>query len=119
MAAPAVRELPEPPGLPQPLPEPPVGELRLETVLGALSDPLRIRIVRKLLVEREQFDHPCGWFGLDRPKSSLTHHFKALREAGLIRQRQYGLERRSHVRVADLEARFPGLLNLITAWTPS
>ncbi|WP_206305899.1 helix-turn-helix domain-containing protein [Streptomyces sp. RFCAC02] len=109
--------LPEPPGLPAPLPEPDVADLRLETVLGALSDPLRLGIVRKLLLERERFDHPCGWFGIDRPKSSLTHHFRALRDAGLIRQRQYGLERRSHVRVDDLDARFPGLLALVAAWT--
>ncbi|MCK7622589.1 helix-turn-helix domain-containing protein [Streptomyces sp. RS10V-4] len=117
-AVPAVRVLPEPPDLPAPLPEPAAADLRLETVFGALSDPLRLFIVRRLLLESEEFDHPCGWFGLDRPKSSLTHHFKALREAGLIRQRQYGLERRSHVRVADLDARFPGLLDLVTAWTP-
>ncbi|MGV9340170.1 ArsR/SmtB family transcription factor [Streptomyces sp. NPDC003688] len=109
---------PEPPGLPEPLPEPAVEALRLETVLAALSDPLRLTIVRKLLLESEQFDHPCGWFGLDRPKSSLTHHFKALREAGVTRQRQYGLERRSHVRVEDLNSRFPGLLDLVAAWQP-
>ncbi|GAB2910695.1 ArsR/SmtB family transcription factor [Streptomyces mayteni] len=109
---------PEPAGLPEPLPEPAVEELRLEAVLAALSDPLRLRIVRKLLLESERFDHPCGWFDLDRPKSSLTHHFRALREAGVIRQRQYGLERRSHVRVADLNARLPGLLDLVAAWTP-
>ncbi|MEV0222617.1 ArsR family transcriptional regulator [Streptomyces sp. NPDC050704] len=115
---PVIKVLPEPTGLPEPLPEPAVEDLRLETVLGALSDPLRLRIVRKLLLESEQFDHTCGWFGLDRPKSSLTHHFKALREAGITRQRQYGLERRSHVRVDDLNARFPGLLDLVAAWTP-
>ncbi|GGS99365.1 MULTISPECIES: ArsR/SmtB family transcription factor [Streptomyces] len=114
-----IEVLPEPAGLPDPLPEPAVGELRLETVLSALSDPLRLRIVRKLLLESEDFDHTCGWFGLDRPKSSLTHHFRALREAGVTRQRQYGLERRSHVRVADLNARFPGLLDLVAAWTPA
>ncbi|EMF01188.1 ArsR family transcriptional regulator [Streptomyces mobaraensis NBRC 13819 = DSM 40847] len=109
---------PEPADVPAPLPEPDAADLRLETVLGALSDPLRLRVVRKLLLESEAFDHPCGWFGLDRPKSSLTHHFKALREAGVTRQRQYGLERRSQVRVADLEARFPGLLALVADWTP-
>ncbi|MFG2223311.1 ArsR/SmtB family transcription factor [Streptomyces sp. NPDC048644] len=113
-----IKVLPEPPGLPEPLPEPAVADLRLETVLGALSDPLRMGIVHALLVEREEFDHPCGWFGLDRPKSSLTHHFRALRDAGITRQRQYGLERRSHVRVDDLNTRFPGLLDLIAAWTP-
>ncbi|EHN80335.1 ArsR family transcriptional regulator [Streptomyces coelicoflavus ZG0656] len=116
-AAPAVKVFPEPPDLPEPLPEPGVDELRLETVLGALSDPLRLTIVRKLLLESENFDHSCGWFGFDRPKSSLTHHFKALRQAGITRQRQYGLERRSQVRVDDLNARFPGLLDLVAAWT--
>ncbi len=84
--------------------------------MGALADPLRLTIIRKLLLESESYDHTCGWFGFDRPKSSLTHHFKALREAGLIRQRQYGLERRSRVRTEDLDARFPGLLDLVKAW---
>ncbi|GAA3983748.1 ArsR family transcriptional regulator [Streptomyces plumbiresistens] len=110
---------PAPAGLPAPLPEPARGELRLEAVMGALSDPLRMGIVRTLLLDAQAYDHPCGWFGLDRPKSSLTHHFRALREAGLIRQRQYGLERRSHVRVEDLQTRFPGLLELIADWTPA
>ncbi|MGW6026972.1 ArsR/SmtB family transcription factor [Streptomyces sp. NPDC055099] len=117
-AAHPFKVLPEPPDLPEPLPEPATQELRLETVLAALSDPLRLTIVRKLLLESEEFDHTCSWFGLDRPKSSLTHHFKALREAGITRQRQYGLERRSHVRIDDLNARFPGLLNLVADWTP-
>ncbi|MFE5580858.1 ArsR/SmtB family transcription factor [Kitasatospora sp. NPDC056531] len=116
--APVFKVLPEPSDLPEPLAEPAVEELRLENVMGALSDPLRLTIVRKLLLESEDFDHSCGWFGFDRPKSSLTHHFKALREAGVTRQRQYGLERRSHVRVDDLNARFPGLLDLVAAWTP-
>ncbi|REK89507.1 ArsR family transcriptional regulator [Streptomyces inhibens] len=107
---------PVPADAPEPLPEPERADLRLEVVMGALSDPLRMRIVRTLLLESEAFDHTCGWFGLDRPKSSLTHHFRALRDAGLIRQRQYGLERRSHVRVDDLEARFPGLLALVADW---
>ncbi|UNO43861.1 helix-turn-helix transcriptional regulator [Streptomyces sp. MST-110588] len=105
-----------PAGAPEPLEEPARDEMRLEAVMGALSDPLRLVIVRTLLLKSDAFDHPCGWFGFDRPKSSLTHHFRTLREAGLIRQRQYGLERRSHVRVADVEARFPGLLALVADW---
>ncbi|GGI76332.1 hypothetical protein GCM10011581_11780 [Saccharopolyspora subtropica] len=84
-AAAARRKQPEPAGLPDPLPEPAADELRLETVFAALADPLRMEVVRRLLLESEEFDHPCGWFGFDRPKSSLTHHFRALREAGLIR----------------------------------
>ncbi|RAT18058.1 ArsR family transcriptional regulator [Lonsdalea populi] len=109
----------EPANLPEPLPEPDIADLRLETILSALADPLRLTIVRKLMLEAQAYDHPCGWFGFDRPKSSLTHHFKALREAGVIRQRQYGLERRSRLRSEDLEARFPGLLALVANWLPS
>lgn len=104
--------------LPPPLPEPEVQDLQLDVVMGALADPLRLTIIKKLLLESESFDHACSWFGFDRPKSSLTHHFKALREAGLIRQRQYGFERRSHVRVKDINDRFPGLLDLVEAWEP-
>ncbi|WP_076861104.1 ArsR/SmtB family transcription factor [Bradyrhizobium mercantei] len=102
--------------LPEPLPEPAAKEMRLESIMGALSDPLRLAIVRKLLLESEAYDHTCNWFGLGRPKSSLTHHFKALREAGLIRQRQYGLERRSRLRIEDLNRCFPGLLDLVRNW---
>ncbi|MGV7030999.1 ArsR/SmtB family transcription factor [Methylobacterium symbioticum] len=116
MLAPSIASVPA--DLPLPLAEPDAGELRLEIVLAALADPLRLTIIRKLLLESEAYDHPCGWFGFERPKSSLTHHFKALREAGLIRQRQYGLERRSRVRTEDLDARFPGLLDLVRAWRP-
>lgn len=105
-----------PENLPDSLSEPSIDELRLEAVLAALTDPLRLTIVRKLMLESRSYDHPCGWFEFDRPKSSLTHHFKALREAGLIRQRQYGLERRSRVRDEDLNQRFPGLLNLVAEW---
>lgn len=107
-----------PPDLPPPLDEPAAEDLRLEHVLAALADPLRLFIVRKLMTESDAYDHACGWFGLDRPKSSLTHHFKALREAGVIRQRQYGLERRSRLRFEDLELRFPGLLSLVENWRP-
>lgn len=106
----------QPDDLPLPLEEPAVDALRLETVFGALADPLRLTIVHKLMRESDAYDHPCGWFGFDRPKSSLTHHFRALREAGVIRQRQYGLERRSRLRYEDLESRFPGLLALVENW---
>lgn len=108
----------EPMDLPPPLEEPAPEDIRLEAIFGALADPLRLTIIHKLLRESEGYDHPCGWFGFDRPKSSLTHHFKALREAGLIRQRQYGLERRSRLRYEELRERFPGLLELVDRWTP-
>lgn len=108
----------EPEQLPDRLPEPAAEDIRLERVMGVLSEPLRLTIVQRLLRASEDFDQTCGWFGFDRPKSTLTHHFKALREAGLITQRQYGLERRSRVRLDDLDQRFPGLIDLILDWTP-
>jgi DNA-binding transcriptional ArsR family regulator len=102
--------------LPPPLPEPDRDDIRLEQVFGALNEPLRLGVVRKLLLDSPDTGRPCGWFGIDRPKSTLTHHFRILREAGVTRQRQYGLERRSEVRITDLDARFPGLLDLVRAW---
>ncbi|MEU6190636.1 helix-turn-helix domain-containing protein [Nocardia sp. NPDC047038] len=101
------------------LPEPARADLRLDHVLAALSDPLRLTMVRRLLLDSPDTDRSCSWFGIDRPKSTLTHHFRVLREAGVTRQRRYGLERRSQVRVDDLEARFPGLLDLVRAWEPA
>ncbi|SFT75250.1 hypothetical protein SAMN04487904_107138 [Actinopolyspora lacussalsi subsp. righensis] len=86
--------------------------------MAALSVPLRLHIVRRLLLHAEGLDHSCGWFELDRPKSSLTHHFRVLREAGVLRQRQYGLERRCQLRDDELEKRFPGLLTLVAHWEP-
>ena len=97
------------------LAEPLASDLRLSTVMSALAEPLRMTVIRKLMLESDEYDHPCGWFGFDRPKSSLTHHFRVLREAGLIHQRQYGLERRSRLRTDDLNRAFPGLLDLVAA----
>jgi DNA-binding transcriptional ArsR family regulator len=57
----------------------------------------------------------CGGFGLDVSKSTLTHHFRVLREAGLIEQRVEGTARLNSLRRADIEARFPGLLDAVLA----
>jgi DNA-binding transcriptional ArsR family regulator len=100
------------------LPEPTREEIRLEKVLSALSDPLRLGIVRAYLRDGDGKERACGWFKIDRPKSTRTHHWKVLREAGVVRQRQVGLERRNVIREDDLNARFPGLLDLVLAWEP-
>jgi len=86
-------------------------EIQLEGVLHALSDPVRLRIAR----ERAEADseRPCGSFGFPVTKSTMTHHFKVLREAGVIRQRQEATLRLTSLRRADLDARFPGLLDRI------
>jgi DNA-binding transcriptional ArsR family regulator len=85
-------------------------ELELAAVLHALSDPVRLQIVAVLDQEGEQ---TCGSFDLPVTKSTGTHHFKVLREAGVIRQRQEGTTRVNALRRDDLEARFPGLLETI------
>jgi DNA-binding transcriptional ArsR family regulator len=86
-------------------------ELELGAVLHALSDPVRLMIVAEL--DRGEREYTCGSFALPVTKSTCTHHFKVLREAGVIHQRQQGTARVNTLRRADLEARFPGLLGTI------
>jgi DNA-binding transcriptional ArsR family regulator len=81
-------------------------------VQHALSDPMRLRIVLKLAAGGE---HNCKSIGLPVTKSTCTHHFKVLREAGVIRQRQLGTTRLNSLRHGELEARFPGLLDAVLA----
>jgi len=85
-------------------------ELELAAVLHALSDPMRLRIVQALAVEGRQ---TCGGFDLPVTKSTCTHHFKVLREAGVIHQRQEGTARLNSLRREDLDARFPGVLDSV------
>jgi DNA-binding transcriptional ArsR family regulator len=99
-----------------PLSHPPVDELHLEAVLHALSDPMRLRIVAGLSV---QDDRTCKSFDLPVTKSTCTHHFRVLREAGVIRQRTEGTTRLNSLRRADLEDRFPGLLDSVLRATQS
>ena len=86
-------------------------EIELAAVLHALSDPVRLLMVRGLAGELE--GRSCGSFNVPVTKSTCTHHFKILREAGVIRQRQEGTKRVNTLREDDLEARFPGLLATI------
>jgi DNA-binding transcriptional ArsR family regulator len=85
-------------------------KLDLPAVLHALSDPVRLEIVGGLAGGEER---TCGSFDVAVTKSTCTHHFRVLREAGLIRQRQQGTMRLNSLRRDDLEARFPGLLGTI------
>jgi DNA-binding transcriptional ArsR family regulator len=85
--------------------------LELSAVLHALSDPVRLMIVAELA--KGEREYTCGSFELPVTKSTCTHHFKVLREAGLIKQRQQGTTRLNILRREDLEARFPGVLDTI------
>src|ERR1700733_15871953 len=86
-------------------------ELQLGAVLHALSDPVRLMIVAELATSG--CESTCGSFELPVTKSTCTHHFKVLREAGLIHQRPQGTTRLNRLRREDLEVRFPGLLATI------
>ena len=83
-------------------------EIELSAVLHALSDPVRLKIVAALAAA--DGEPTCGSFEVPVTKSTCTHHFKVLREAGVIHQRQQGTARLNTLRSEDLEARFPGLL---------
>ena len=97
-------------GLAEKISHPERHELELSAVLHALSDPVRLKIVAELASDGE---HTCGSFDVPVTKSTCTHHFKILREAGVIHQRPQGTARLNSLRRDDLEARFPGLLETV------
>ena len=88
-------------------------QITLPGVLHALSDPLRLDLVRQL--DGEGIERPCGSFDLPIAKSTATHHWRVLREAGVVRAREEGTKKYHSLRRGDLDARFPGLLDSILA----
>ena len=86
-------------------------EIELPAVLHALSDPHRLEMVRRLAEDTEP--RPCGTFAFDISKSTMTHHFRTLREAGVIEQHKEGTTKLTSLRREDLDARFPGLLDSV------
>ncbi|SDQ43382.1 ArsR/SmtB family transcription factor [Thermostaphylospora chromogena] len=87
-------------------------EISLTEVMAALSDPIRVGLVRLLADGAER-----GWGELRAPvaKSTLSHHLRILRDAGLTRTRQEGTRCYVRLRTEDLQARFPGLLPAVLA----
>lgn len=108
MAPPATRR--------PPLIHPPADELTVIGVLHALADPTRLTIVRTLHADSGR---ACGTFPVTVAPSTLTHHFRVLREAGVIHQRDDGARRWTTLRREDLEQRFPGLIDTILAADPT
>jgi DNA-binding transcriptional ArsR family regulator len=92
---------------------PEYSELDLPSVLHALSDPQRLRIVHTLATTEGPCQ--CRAFGLEITKSTLTHHLRVLREAGVITQTCVGTSKLNTLRDADLDTRFPGLLTAVLA----
>src|SRR3546814_20343516 len=81
-------------------------DIELTRVLYALSDPLRLDVVRQLDREGEA---SCTALDRGRPKSSMSHHFRVLRDAGVVRTRYEGTAHMNELPRAELERLFPGL----------
>jgi DNA-binding transcriptional ArsR family regulator len=99
----------------RPLVHPSIDDITVEGVLHALSDPVRVAIYAELAASAGA--STCSNFlqVSDRsiPKSTLSQHFRALREAGLVRSERYGVEMRNISRCKEIEGRFPGLIAAI------
>jgi DNA-binding transcriptional ArsR family regulator len=97
----------------EPLPHPSREEIRIDAVLHALADPVRLQFVRALA----ELDTgiACGAIELPITKSTRTHHLRILREAGVTRVRPEGTNRITTLRREDLDALFPGMLDGILA----
>lgn len=96
----------------RPLLHPASDDLKLESVLYALADPMRLEIVRRLVAG----DCPlnCSTAApAHLPKSTQSHHFQILREAGLIQSERRGTEVVNTVRLDEINARFPGVVDAI------
>ncbi len=93
-------------------PNPATGDVDLTAVLHALSDPIRLRIVRDLA---ERGPCSCGTFAVPVAKSTLSHHLRVLREAGLTLTEAAGTQRVVSLRRDEVDARLPGLLDAVLA----
>lgn len=93
------------------LAHPELRDVTLAAVLHALSDPTRLEVVRQLSQGRGELS--CCEIGIEQAKATLSHHFKVLRAAGLIRVRVEGTQRFNSLRTEEIEARFPGLLTSV------
>lgn len=94
----------------KPFKHPDPSDFVLERVLYALSDPVRLEVVQRLA---RVVEASCGELYGGRPKSSMSHHFRVLRDAGLVCTHAVGTTHINSLRWQELESRFPGLLDAI------
>ena len=101
----------------RPLFHPSIEDVTVEAILHALSDPVRVAIFADIV--GSACSQNCSSFlkvsERNIPKSTLSQHFKALREAGLIRGERHGVEMRNTSRCAEIDKRFPGLIAAIVS----
>lgn len=93
-------------------------EMDLGQVLAALADPWRRQVVRELAAAPDGTARTCASFALPMAKATRTHHFRVLREAGLIHQEDCGNARLTRLRRTEIDSRFPGLLTLVAQEGP-
>jgi DNA-binding transcriptional ArsR family regulator len=103
----------------RPLYHPPLKEITVQGILYALSDPVRVRIYAELALA--ECSRNCSAFQFNGkiklPKSTLSQHFKILREAGLIRSERQGVELQNSTRCAELKEKFgPMVLTILQAY---
>lgn len=97
---------------------PAIEDVTLQAVLAALADPVRLKIVAKLYKHKSLCcgdASPCNKL----PKSTVSNHFRVLREAGLIRTEKKGLEHINTLRRAEIDKKFPNLLKTLLKLQPS
>lgn len=101
----------------KPLYHPPVSEITVQGILHALSDPVRVRIFMQLAAAEcpQNCSAFCNVADAPLPKSSLSQHFKVLREAGLIRSERKGVELQNRTRCSELKGQFETLVNAIVS----
>ncbi|MBC7923398.1 MAG: helix-turn-helix transcriptional regulator [Ferruginibacter sp.] len=92
-------------------PHPTADQFTLTAVLHALSDPVRLNYVQCLA--NLGCEQPCGAIATPVAKSTMSHHLRVLREAGIIRIRTEGTQSLTSLRWEELEARFPGVMSAV------
>ena len=99
----------------RPLFHPSIEDVTVEGILHALSDPVRVAIYADIVAQ--ECSQNCSTYltisDKTIPKSTLSQHFRALREAGLIRGERHGVEVQNTSRCAEIDQRFPGLIRAI------
>ena len=90
--------------------QPAAADISLPAVMGALSDPVRVAIVKILAADGERM---CGTMELGVSKATRSHHLRVLREAGVTHTRVEGTRRYTSLRRDALDERFPGLLDAL------
>jgi DNA-binding transcriptional ArsR family regulator len=97
----------------EPLAGPDLAEIDGLTVLHALSDPVRLEIVRQLAGCPGSSELKCGQIEVPVTKSTASHHFKMLYAAGIVAEREQGTSKYMRLRREELDERFPGLLDSV------